>query len=104
MTRPNKKTIEKYKEMVEFGCVVCKKLYGVTTPPCIHHFTGAGLALKDRERFIPLCHTCHLGERGIHTIGRFTWEAKYGTQESLLEWYEAVSNRIRYEKNKDLTM
>ena len=95
MAKPNKKTIEKYKEMVDFGCILCFKLYSCRTPACIHHFTGAGMGLKNREKFIPLCHTCHIGERGIHTIGTFTWEAMYGTQESLLELYE---------KNKDLTM
>ena len=90
--KPNKEIQKKYKEMVEFGCVVCKKLYGVNTPPCIHHLTGAGLALKNRDRFIPLCHTHHQGKEGIHHIGKFTWEDRFGTQQELLDWYEENKN------------
>tara|TARA_R110002020_G_scaffold380159_1_gene591354 strand:- start:455 stop:745 length:291 start_codon:yes stop_codon:yes gene_type:complete len=86
--KPNKETQKKYKEMVEFGCVVCKKLYGVHSAACIHHFTGAGMGLKDIENFIPLCHTHHQGKKGIHHLGRFTWEDKFGKQKELLDWYE----------------
>ena len=30
----------------------------------------------------------HQGSQGIHYLGNFTWEDKYGTQEELLEYYE----------------
>ena len=86
MPKPKKEIIEEYERMVEFCCVVCHKLYGIKTPPCIHHFTGAGMGLKNREQFIPLCHTHHQGKEGIHHIGKFTWEEKFGTQEELLEY------------------
>mgnify|MGYP003118422960 FL=1 len=87
MPKPNKKTIEEYKKAVKFGCVVCKKIYGVYTEPCIHHLTGAGMGLKSRL-FIPLCHHHHQGKEGIHFLGTFTWEEKFGTQEQLLEYYK----------------
>tara|TARA_R110002020_G_scaffold54680_2_gene152231 strand:+ start:874 stop:1152 length:279 start_codon:yes stop_codon:yes gene_type:complete len=88
MPKPKKETIKEYERMIEFGCVVCFKLYGIKTPACIHHLTGAGLALKNREKFIPLCHTHHQGKEGIHHLGRFTWEDKFGTQEELLNYYK----------------
>ncbi len=34
---------------------------------------------------IGLCHYHHMGKEGIHTIGRKTWEAKYGRELELLE-------------------
>ena len=87
--RPNKETQKKYNRMVDFGCVVCQKVYGVYTEPCIHHFTGAGMGLKSTEKYIPLCHTHHQGIEGIHHIGTRNWEKKFGSQQELLNWYES---------------
>jgi hypothetical protein len=88
--KPSKDTKESYKKAIEFGCVVCKKYYGVYTRPCIHHITGAGMGLKARE-FIPLCHTHHQGWEGIHFLGNEKFEEKFGTQEELLEYYKNES-------------
>ena len=85
--KPNKEIQLKYKEAVSYGCVVCKKMYGIYTVPSIHHLTGAGMGLKSKL-FIPLCFEHHQGSEGIHHLGNFTWEDKYGTQEELLEYYE----------------
>ena len=52
MPKPKKEIIKQYEKMIAFGCVVCKKMYGIYTPPCIHHFTGAGMGLKNKEKFI----------------------------------------------------
>ena len=41
---------------------------------------------------MPLCHTHHQGAEGIHHLGTFTWEEKFGTQEELLKWYEENKN------------
>lgn len=89
--KPTKDVQEQYKKMVDFGCVVCKKHFGVFTEPCIHHFTGAGMGLKSVDKFIPLCHAHHQGQEGIHHIGKHTWEAKYGTQKELLDWYKLTN-------------
>ena len=43
----------RYGEAVEYGCILCKILYGVYTEPCIHHLTGGGMGMKS-EDFIPL--------------------------------------------------
>tara|TARA_R100001530_G_scaffold534_6_gene871 strand:+ start:5072 stop:5362 length:291 start_codon:yes stop_codon:yes gene_type:complete len=85
--KPNKEKQKEYEEAVEFGCIVCFKLYGVYSQPCIHHLTGAGVGLKHRD-ILPLCHTHHQGKEGIHHLGTFTWEKKYGTQRELLEFYK----------------
>ena len=87
--KPTKEIQKEYERMIEFGCVLCHKIYnGIKTPACIHHFTGAGMGLKNRENFIPLCHTHHQGKEGIHHLGTFTWEEKYATQEELLKYYK----------------
>ena len=88
MPKPKKEIIKQYEKMIAFGCVVFKNMYGIYTPPCIHHFTGAGMGLKNKEKFIPLCHHHHQGKEGIHHIGKFTWEDRFGTQEELLEYYK----------------
>ena len=85
--KPNKKIQEEYKKAIEFGCVVCRKHYGVYTEPCIHHLTGAGMGIKSKS-FIPLCFEHHQGSQGVHFLGTFTWEKKYGTQELLLKYYK----------------
>jgi len=88
----------KMQKMVEFGCVVCRWYCEENDlPPCnIHHIRDkTGLGLKDSE-MIPLCHTHHQGKLGIHTIGKKTWEARYGTQRELHQ-------RLKEELNFDDT-
>jgi hypothetical protein len=92
--KPNKRIQKMYDKMIEHGCVVCYKEMGVKTPACIHHFTGAGMGLRNLESFIPLCHYHHQGQGGIHSIGKFTFEEKHGTQEELLEY---LKGRIDFE-------
>lgn len=82
---PNKATKKEYEKAIAFGCVVCKKYYGLRTEPTIHHLTGAGMGLKSKE-FIPLCHHHHQGSQGIHTDPKL-FEERFGTQEELLDWY-----------------
>ncbi len=82
---PNKKTKQAYQRAVEFGCVVCKKHYGLRTEPTIHHLTGGGMALKSKK-FIPLCHEHHQGNQGVHHNTK-VFEERFGTQEELLDWY-----------------
>ena len=83
--KPNKETREHYKKLVEFGCVVCEREYGVYSTPCIHHITGAGMGKKSIHA-LPLCHEHHQGLQGIHHLGNRVWEEKYGSQEELLQY------------------
>ena len=94
MPKPNKKTIEEYKKAIEYGCVVCKKIYGVKSYETqIHHLRGVGTAntgigLKSKL-FIPLCSHHHVSSNdAFHVMGQFSWEEKFGTQIELLEYYK----------------
>lgn len=73
----------RFDALVELGCCICGR------PPQIHHLIGVkyrGLGQKaDDHLTIPLCLDHHTGKDGIHSIGKKTWEEKFGTQEFLLE-------------------
>ncbi len=74
-------------QMSEYGCVVCRWHENVDDLPQanLHHIRdGTGLGLKDKS-IIPLCHYHHQGAEGVHTIGKKTWENKYGTQRELYD-------------------
>ena len=94
--KPNKEMKRRYGEAVEYGCILCKILYGVYTEPCIHHLTGGGMGMKS-EDFIPLCHTHHQGSQGLHHLGNRVWEEKYGTQKEMLEMYLEETNNNKKE-------
>ena len=67
------------------GCIVCGQ------PATIHHLTGSkyrGMGKKaSHYDVIPLCpnHHQHGGYGVAFHAGQKVWEAKYGTQEELLE-------------------
>ena len=90
--KPNKEMRRRYAEAIEYGCILCRNIYGVKTEATIHHLTGAGMGLRDLENFIPLCPRHHLYEEGIHFLGRRVWEEKFGTQLELLEMYKNDTN------------
>lgn len=73
---------ERFNRLSEMGCFVCG------SPPQIHHLVGGcrrGVSQKaPDEQTIPLCQHHHTGAEGVHTLGVKTWEAHYGTQESML--------------------
>ena len=83
----NKADKKRYEKLADIGCCVCLKFKGVYSPPAIHHTKGR---TKDgNQKTIPLCGAHHqTGGNGIafHATGRKTWEAKFGTEESLLEY------------------
>ena len=70
----------------ELGCQVCRNLYGEVTPGQIHHPRFA-VGLSQRANHADsycLCYNHHQGKEGIHTIGKKTWEDRYGTEHELL--------------------
>jgi hypothetical protein len=78
-TKPTKAQLERWQLLALDGCVLCG------APANIHHcHTGAG-GRKDHDKVLPLCHYHHQGDEGIHTIGRKAWEAKYGTEQKLMD-------------------
>ena len=67
-------------KVASLGCIICG------SPAQVHHKTGAGMGLRaSHYDTIPLCHHHHNGAEGIHTIGKMTWEAKYGYQVDMIE-------------------
>jgi hypothetical protein len=85
--KPNKEKQKEYKKCASFGCTVCAKIYGVFSECEIHHLTGAGMALRNEEKFIGLCYLHHRGKDGVHHNKKI-FEEKFGTQEELYEWYK----------------
>jgi len=73
-----------------FGCVICKKFYGVEDPlpaNCHHIRSNVGMGQKSSHYdVIPLCWEHHQGNDGFHSAPR-TWQEKYDTDENLLEWF-----------------
>ena len=75
----------------QMPCCVCS----VTPAGYAHHAVGGSMLAKVGMRgaamrasdwlALPLCHGCHQGEQGIHTIGVRTWEAEFGDQAWHLE-------------------
>ena len=72
-----------------FGCVVCKKFYGVQDPlpaNCHHIRDGMGMGQKNSHSMVlPLCWEHHQGQDGFHS-GPKTWRGKYGTELELLTY------------------
>ena len=80
-----KKDKIRYQKLVDLGCICCRQ-NGIYSPPSIHH--TAGRTKDGNQKTIPLCGAHHqTGGYGVafHATGRKTWEAKFGTEESLLE-------------------
>ena len=89
-----KKSEKEYLDKLsQFGCVVCKKHYGVHTPTAIHHIrTGMGIGQRNStENCLPLCPNHHQnGGYGVaFHAGKKAFEEKYGTELELLEWLRA---------------
>lgn len=77
-------------EISEFGCCVCKKFFGVTSPPEIHHIGGK---TKPDAHFntIPLCYQHHRsGESNEKFVSRHPFKTqfveKYGKEHDLREY------------------
>lgn len=85
-----KKEKEYFEKLVEFGCVVCKKHYGIYSHPSIHHMrTGMGLGQRNSsENCLPLCpgHHQHGGYGVAFHAGKKEFEENFGTELELLEY------------------
>ncbi len=83
---------ERFRKLVDLGCIVCHMHFGIYTFPAIHHLTGikyraTGKKATD-EHTIGLCPLHHqygtTDKPAIHTQPKAFIE-RYGTQEYLLE-------------------
>ena len=82
MTKDEKKHLDK---LARFGCVLCFYLgYGEGSPAQIHHIRRTGK--RKNAPVIPLCYAHHIGDEGVHGLGRKAFEDKYDiTEEELLK-------------------
>lgn len=78
---PTKADKDRYAALAQLGCMICG------AEPQIHHvLKQKGMGRKNgNDMTYSLCFKHHTGNEGIHTIGRKTWEAKYGMEMVLLE-------------------
>lgn len=80
----NKEQRKHYDRIARLGCILCYHLELGETPPHLHHIRRAGR--RDTAPVIPLCFNHHVGNLGIHGLGRKAFEKKYNiTEEELLE-------------------
>lgn len=65
------------------GCVLCRRLGLGESPAQVHHIReeqGASQRSSDWLT-IPLCHEHHVGQSGIHGLGRKEFERRYKSTE-----------------------
>ena len=81
-------------QIVEFGCVVCRKYIGVTSPAEVHHIDGK---TKPDAHFnsIPLCYSHH---RAGEDNERFT--SRHPSKAKFVERYCSESDLREYVKEK----
>ena len=81
----NKEKKQHYDRVARLGCSLCRYI-GYETNDCgcqLHHIRRTGR--RSDAPVIGLCYEHHIGNTGIHGLGRKRFEAKYGiTEESLL--------------------
>lgn len=86
----NKADTERYRKLVEMGCVVCILFHdGIYSPPEIHHLIT--FPKKHNQRTIPLCHNHHNAKKDCDEFTsrhpfKFRFEERYDSEESLLEY------------------
>ena len=80
--RPTKVQLVRWRLIRELGCIVAGCNH---KRPAIHHCKTGGGGRKDHDKVLPICYTHHQGIEGLHTLGRPVWEAKYGTEQELMQ-------------------
>jgi hypothetical protein len=88
---------KKHKQILsELGCMLCRRLYGITDGPVeLHHLRTGGWGKGDYKTLIPLCPEHHRGKTGIHGLGTKGFEKYYDLkqQDLLNQTLELVSQK-----------
>ena len=73
-------------KLASLGCMVCRRLYGITDSPVeLHHLRTGGWGKGNYKTLIPLCPEHHRGKTGIHGMGTKAFDREYPfTQQDLL--------------------
>ena len=70
-------SVKDYQSRVrDLGCILCLELGLGKTPAAIHHVESIRDGLSEYA-VVPLCHTHHQGEYGVHGLSRRGFEAMY---------------------------
>ena len=81
-----------YDRVARIGCILCKHLgYETQDVGCqIHHIRRT--SKRSNAPVIGLCYEHHIGNTGIHGLGRRGFERKYSpiTEEKLLEMVQSI--------------
>lgn len=81
----NKMQKEHYRKLAELGCSLCRHLHYGETPAHIHHIRRLGMK-RENAPVIPLCPNHHVGNIGVHGLGKKEFAKRYGvTEEDLLK-------------------
>jgi hypothetical protein len=76
---------KEYARIAALGCALCRHLGLGETPSHLHHIRRLGMK-RDNAPVIPLCPTHHVGNEGVHGLGKKAFAERYGvTEEDLLE-------------------
>lgn len=79
---------EHKKRLAGLGCMLCRRLFGITDSPAeFHHLREGGWGKGGYKTLIPLCPAHHrLGDGALHHLGTKGFVRKYGvTQRELLD-------------------
>lgn len=79
---------DRYQQLIEIGCIVCRKEKGIYTPPQIHHTEGR--TGDGNQKTIPLCYYHHMegSDNDAYTSRhpfKSRFEERYGSEQYLLE-------------------
>ena len=88
-----------YQRMPESGCIACRDSgEKQTTPTEIHHLRQ-GMGMSQRNvKCIPLCVDHHRGNKGYHGMGKKQFEARYGTEQYLLDTWQELHGPIDWDE------
>lgn len=87
-----------YKQLLaSLGCMLCRRLYGITDSPVeLHHLRTGGWGKGDYKTLISLCVEHHRGNTGIHGLGTKGFEKHYD-----LKQQDLLDNTIKIALEKD---
>jgi len=74
---------ELYGKIASLGCALCRHLGYGETPAHLHHFRKFG-SKRENSPVIPLCPEHHIGDSGIHRLGKHGFKSRYGIDEQAL--------------------
>ena len=81
---------QRYQKLADLGCILCRFLGFGETKGHIHHIRRLGMKRANAPT-ICLCHEHHVGNTGVHGMGKKAFAAHYGvSEEDLLEQTEKL--------------